>query len=362
MASEQGLRVDCMTIYQLLGLSVVKRGNEKGLERTTSSYLELFDLVVIDECSMVNQELWSWIQRSVGNFGGRSKVVLMGDPDQLNPVNEPKSLSFQVPDRVVLTRVVRQGKGNPLLDVLKRCRQSIKQRSPFQPVMQVSEDGQRGMVLVSSMALLKYGCKQVQTFEQDPNRFRILCWTNRRVNYYNQMLRQELYGRSAERFLIGERMITTESVIAPDGKTIVLPTSIEFAIRMVSEQRYEGYQTWCLTVLPEGYEAERQLYVLHEDEQGRFDGETQQLLKDAKRNPFLWCRYYRHLETFAQVRLCYALTVHNSQGSTFEEVGIDGEDLQKRLVDGTPSGIQEYNSLFYVGASRARKRVSVAWS
>lgn len=362
MASEQGLRVDCMTIHQLLGLSVVKRGKEKALERTSPSYLELFDLVVVDECSMVNQDLWHWIQQSICNLWSRTKIVLMGDPAQLNPVNEAKSPSFGVPDKAILTQVVRQNDGNPLLEVLKRCRQENKQRSPFQPLMHTTEDRQSGMVLVNSTTLLKYACKRVQDFEQQPNRFRILCWTNKRVDYYNRLLRRQLYGNHVPRFQVGERLITTESAIAPDGKTVVLPTSIEFTIMNVEEQRYEGYRTWCLTVLPEGYETERQLYVLHEDEQLRFESETQRLLNDAKRNPFLWRRYYRHLETFAQVRPCFALTVHNSQGSTFEEVGIDGDDLRKRLGDGDRSSIREYNRLFYVGASRAKRRVLVAWS
>ena len=362
MASEQGLRVDCMTIHQLLGLSVVKRGQEKALERTSASYLDLFDLVVVDECSMVNQDLWHWIQQAVGNRWCRTKLVLMGDPAQLNPVNEPKSPSFSVPDKIALTQVVRQSDGNPLLDVLKRCRQSIKQRSPFQPLMHSTKNRQSGMVLVSPTMLLNYACKRVQDFEQQPNRFRLLCWTNKRVAYYNCLLRRHLYGKQAPRFLVGERLITSASAIAPDGKTVVLPTSIEFMTTNLEEQRYEGYRAWCLTVLPEGYETERQLYVLHEDEQHRFDSEAQRLLSDAKRNPFLWRMYYRHLETFAQVRPCFALTVHNAQGSTFEEVGIDGDDLRKRLGDGTRSSIREYSRLFYVGASRAQRRVLVAWS
>jgi energy-coupling factor transporter ATP-binding protein EcfA2 len=362
MASEQGLRVDCMTIHQLLGLSLVKRGKEKALERTSPSYLELFDLVVVDECSMVNRDLWDWIQQAVSNLRCRSKIVLMGDPAQLNPVNELKSPSFTVPDKAILTQVVRQGDGNPLLEVLKRCRQAMKQRSPFQPLMHTTEDRQSGMVLVNSTTLLNYACKRVQQFEQEPNRFRILCWTNKRVDYYNRLLRRQLYGNHASRFLVSERLITMESATAPDGKMVVLPTSIEFTITNIEEQRYEGYRTWCLTVLPDSYETERQLYILHEDEQLRFDSESQRLLNDAKRNPFLWRRYYRHLETFAQVRPCFALTVHNSQGSTFEEVGIDGDDLRKRLGDGDRSSIREYNRLFYVGASRAKRRVLVAWS
>ncbi len=71
--------------------------------------------------------------------------------------------------------------------------------------------------------------------------------------------------------------------------------------------------------------------VYSKDEQKQFDQETKRLLKSAKRNPFLWKQYYKHSEQFANIRNCFALTVHNSQGSTFLEAGIDGKDLSKRL-------------------------------
>jgi ATP-dependent exoDNAse (exonuclease V) alpha subunit len=360
MASEQALRVECMTIHQLLGLSVVNRGG-KQLERTSPSHLERFDLAVIDECSMINQALWHWIQLAIAQTWMQTKIILMGDPAQLNPVNEGRSPSFSIPNRMTLTQGVRQGADNPLITVLKQCRSAIKQQTPFQPVQQSTQVRANGMVLVRPTALLDYACKRVRHFQVNPNQFRILCWTNRRVDHYNTILRQYLYGKDAPRFLSNERMITLASAIAPDGKTIALPTSIEFTITKTEERSHEGYRAWCLTVLPEGYDSQRQIYVLHEDEQHRFESEIGQSLQNAKRNPYLWRKYYRQLEMFAQIRPCFALTVHNAQGSTFEEVGLDGADLQKRL-DGTKAGIREYNRLFYVGASRARRRVLVATS
>ncbi len=360
MVSEQALRVECMTIHQLLGLSVVNRG-DKQLERTSPSHLERFDVAVIDECSMINQALWHWIQQAISQTWAETKIILMGDPAQLNPVNEGRSPSFSIRDRMILTEVVRQGADNPLLTVLKQCRSAIKQQTPFEPVQQTTQDRQSGMVLVRSTTLLNYACKRVRQFEANPNQFRILCWTNRRVDYYNAILRQHLHGKDAPRFVPNERMITLASAIAPDGKTIALPTSIEFTITKIEERSHEGYRAWCLTVLPEGHDNQRQIYVLHEDEQLRFEHEVERSLQNAKRNPYLWRKYYRQLEMFAQIRPCFALTVHNAQGSTFEEVGLDGADLQKRL-DRTKAGIREFNRLFYVGASRAKRRVLVATS
>ncbi|MGG6270506.1 ATP-dependent DNA helicase [Leptolyngbya sp. AN03gr2] len=360
MAAEQALRVECMTIHQLLGLSVVNRGG-KQLERTSASHLERFDLAVIDECSMINQALWRWIGQSIEQTWTQTKIILMGDPAQLNPVNEGRSPSFSISNRVTLTQVVRQGADNPLLTVLKQCRSAIQQQIPFQPVQRTTEKHESGMLLVRPMTLLKYACQRSTNFESNPNRFRILCWTNKRVDYYNAVIREHLYGNDAPRFVPNERMITLASAIAPDGKTIALPTSIEFTVANVEERSHEGYRAWCLTVLPEGYDSQRQIHVLHEDEQARFEHEVERSLQNAKRNPYLWRKYYRHLEIFAQIRPCFALTVHNAQGSTFEEVGLDGADLRKRL-DGTKAGIREFNRLFYVGASRAKRRVLVTKS
>ncbi|MBW4475175.1 MAG: hypothetical protein KME45_33075 [Stenomitos rutilans HA7619-LM2] len=185
------------------------------------------------------------------------------------------------------------------------------------------------------------------------------------MDYYNQQIRNHLYGKTAFRFIPGERLITRDPVLAPDSKTIIFSTSTEFTIQEFSEDRYSNYEAWRLKVATDDG-VSRQIYALHEDEQNRFDAETSRLLAIAKRNPFLWRDYYHHLEQFANVRNCFAITVHNSQGSTFLECGVDGQDLSKRLnperddtVKDLLAKVKEHNRLWYVGASRARRRILV---
>ncbi len=63
---------------------------------------------------------------------------------------------------------------------------------------------------------------------------------------------------------------------------------------------------------------------------------------------------------FAEVDNCYSLTVHNSQGSTFEQGVIDSQDLLKRLYVGDESEqkkLKEYHRLWYVGSSRMQKKL-----
>ncbi|WP_242045399.1 ATP-dependent DNA helicase [Anabaena catenula] len=370
MAAENGVTgVEFFTIHQLLGLGMVTRGKEKILDQIGPCYINLFDVVFIDECSMIGKQLWHWIE-NVANQSStwtKIKIILMGDPAQLNPVNERKSPSFQVANKAVLTQVVRQGIDSPLLEFVTASRYAVtKSKLPFAPFSKYLPDKSNGALMVKRQTLLRYAYKKIsQQFAHNPDCFRILSWTNAQVDFYNQQIRRYLYGGNANRFISGERLITKDPIMAPDGKTAILSTSTEFTVLDVLEDRYNNYDTWRLKVeTDEGIV--RQIYVLHEDEEKRFKQETQRLLKSAKRNPFLWKQYYKHLEQFANIRNCFALTVHNSQGSTFLEAGIDGQDLSKRLnrergddSKAVLAKIKEFNRLYYVSSSRARQRILV---
>jgi AAA domain len=370
MALENGVTgVDFFTIHQLLGLGMVSRGREKVLAPTGTSSVGLFDIVFIDECSMIGAQLWHWIEAAAQRISTWHplKIILMGDPAQLNPVNEGRSPTFTIPQKAVLTQVVRQGTDSPLLEFVTACRYAVtKGKVPFEPFAKYLPDKSNGALLVKRRSLLKYAFQKISSeFAHNPDCFRILSWTNAQVDYYNQQIRTHLYGQTASRFVPGERLITRDPVLAPDGKTILLSTSTEFTVQAFAEDRYSNYQAWRLKVATDDGVV-RQVYALHEDEQGRFDAEARRLMAIAKRNPFLWRDYYRHLEQFAQVRNCFAITVHNSQGSTFLECGVDGQDLSKRLnpepgdiAKARLAKVREHNRLWYVGASRARCRVLV---
>jgi energy-coupling factor transporter ATP-binding protein EcfA2 len=389
MAAEKGVRgVDFMTIHQLLGLAPVKQGQKKILKQVSPSLLHMYDTIFLDECSMVTAELWSIIQERITStllIGSNRQLIVMGDPAQLPPVNdeinEKRSQSFNVPDKAVLTEVVRQGTGSPLLEFVTACRTAVKSKKVFNPFSKSSSDKKNGAFIIREQTLLKYALKKFSsTFSQDPDCFRILCYTNERVAYWNSKIRAKIYGKNAPRFVIGERLISKAPVIAPDGKTIILPTSTEVEVVEFEEYRYSGYKAWKLKVkTDEGDSLEdiRQLYILHEDEAQRFKQDNARLLQHAKSNPSLWKAWYNHCEIFADMRNCWAITVHNSQGSTFTEVGIDSPDISKKvatkllyLAQRLPSkkaqllkeyrdSIRECNQLFYVSSSRARNRVFV---
>jgi exodeoxyribonuclease-5 len=101
--------------------------------------------------------------------------------------------------------------------------------------------------------------------------------------------------------------------------------------------------------------------VLHESEQSRYQTELEKLYQRAKQTAFLWHKYYQFRDDlFAEVTNCFALTIHNSQGSTFDEGAIDSNDLMTRLFVGDEPRkrkLKEYHRLWYVAASRMRNRI-----
>ncbi|HBE17576.1 MAG TPA: DNA helicase, partial [Cyanobacteria bacterium UBA11367] len=141
MAAEKGVRgVDFMTIHQLLGLAPVKQGQKKILKQVSPSLLYMYDTIFLDECSMVTEELWNIIQERIAStliIGSNRQLIVMGDPAQLPPVNEEinekKSQSFNVAEKAILTEVVRQGTGSPLLEFVTACRTAVKSKKVFEP-------------------------------------------------------------------------------------------------------------------------------------------------------------------------------------------------------------------------------------
>ncbi|CTQ45688.1 ATP-dependent DNA helicase [Roseibium aggregatum] len=77
--------------------------------------LDEYDLIVVDECSMVDQKTLDDLEK----FAPR--ILAMGDPGQLPPVGGPGAFTFREPD-AILTQVHRQAEDNPILALATQVR------------------------------------------------------------------------------------------------------------------------------------------------------------------------------------------------------------------------------------------------
>src|ERR1700758_4494302 len=114
------------TIYSLLGLRVDKSGELKQVVAGKRPDLSDLDVVVVDEASMVNSNLFDILRVSAERW--QFKVVFMGDLAQLPPVGEPSSMALGGMVGANLTRVMRHD--NQILTFATQVREQIGVLAP----------------------------------------------------------------------------------------------------------------------------------------------------------------------------------------------------------------------------------------
>jgi hypothetical protein len=84
MADQWRLEIDAMTCCKLLGLRPVINEEDGRQEfqpdRKQASQIDRYRLVIVDECSMVNEELWELLVNAVSNLYQRTQIYLRGRP------------------------------------------------------------------------------------------------------------------------------------------------------------------------------------------------------------------------------------------------------------------------------------------
>lgn len=242
MASEWKLKsVDTMTIHQMLGLQL-KPSREGGmkLEPKGIDYLPRYDLIVLDEASMVNLELWTHTLFGLANCSN-AKLICMGDPAQLPPVGEQASQVFGITDKAELTEVVRQAKDNPVAELVDFARQAVCDSS-IAFAKQSKQNRTQGVWWVNQHEWLHHliSAFKSEGFQKDADHVRVLAWTNQVCDWLNDYIRSGIYEAHADPFVEGELLIAREPIFLQDE--IVLPTSSECRILSVEHSFQDGYR------------------------------------------------------------------------------------------------------------------------
>ena len=184
-----------------------------------------------------------------------------------------------------------------------------------------------------------------ESYRSNPDQVRALAYTNRRVAQLNQIIRREIYGSAALRFVAGERLIAINPCLEEDA--IILPTSAECEVIEVDQGRDREWPIWRLFVETEDQRL-RMLRVLHESGQQEMSRRLDELAREKR-----WMEFWDLRQRFHAVDYAYSLTIHKSQGSTFQDVFVDIPSMAANRK------VIERNQLCYVAFTRAAKRLFV---
>ena len=258
-------------------------------------------LVVIDECSMVDEELG----KDLMSFG--TPILVLGDPAQLPPISGGGFFTEHEPD-AMLTEVHRQARDNPIIELSRIVREGGR----LQP-------GDYGESAVVRRDAIPPG----RVAEAD----QVLVGINRTRHRYNRRLR-ELAGFDDPLPCAGDRLVCLRN----DPKKGLLNGSL-----------------WTVMSAPRSAKPALSMIIQSDDDGLERDVVKVKVLKQAFTEPetdIPWTQKRRHDD----FDFGYALTVHKAQGSQWGDVAVFDESY----------AFKDYRDRWlYTAITRAAERILI---
>ena len=348
-------QVEFNTLHSLLGLKrvITYEGKEEYKADFAGGMITEFDIVLVDEVSMLDNELYQTLLTSA--MMNKIMLLFIGDRGQIPPVNGGESILFSsdLDGNFNLSDIIRQADGNPIIQLAKKIR--TNQKFEKESILDEDNNGVVFLKINTEMPLLEKYFNS-ENFTQNPNFVKVLAWTNKAVDYYNDKIRAMIYGDNCGRLNIGEKMVCNKP-ITDSKKRVLLNNNDEFEVisyELKTENRGLIYRYYSVKILSNG--KPYVIKLMSEISEKTYLKDLEGLKKKAtnasimlKRNA--WSKYYNLLDRYADVKYNYALTVHKSQGSTFDNVIVINCDIE-RVRD-----VKERNKLLYTAITRAKNKL-----
>lgn len=344
-----------------------------------------YDLVIIDESSMVNSQLYTTVNEAARQCG--CKILFVGDTLQLNPVKEygiSPSLITPV-NSYTLTQIVRQGKTNPLILVLDALRFDLENNTnTFMKILKdnpekfnelgegykVCDRTDFGKLITSNL--------QGNEFAEDKNYCRYISWTNQSITETNNWIRNNVIpslngtGPIDSTIQLDEVLLSYKTVTEGDKNIeVILTNSDDYKVDNIEDAIVSKYEYplktkfVTLSSIDTNNTSEVHLLVRDKENYQNYVAILNMELAKAKKTGGRkgWSKFYefknlilvlenlynenKTLLVKKDIDYGYGITIHKSQGSTFNTVFVNGKDINKNLTD------IERKRLWYVALSRA---------
>lgn len=368
---EAEIEVETRTIYSLLGLTPGSDDAKRKPKRVGKNHSTKFDVVIIDECSMIGMDLMDWIKQDLA-----SKFVLyIGDPAQLPPVGETLSQAFQVESKSVLDQIMRQAADNPIIALSIDIRAMINAGKVDWLRFVDADDGTSCTGIYrpgpdESMAWIEDAFTSPE-FAEDNDRYRYLCWTNARVQFVNTHIRRLIYGDTPTPFVPGERILVRSSIQDESGNLTLINTNDEATVESIKlgeyshnfdphtagqykdGRTYDALDGWTATMPVWEVQLRNRAGILVDCripvDANDHKAHSDRLTAEAAKNRIRWHEFFSYQDKIAKLQSVYAMTVHCSQGSTFQNVFVDLNDCARNAKT------VEMLQLLYVACTRPQR-------
>lgn len=314
---------DGITIFKAYGVTVYGDENDGDIKMNFKNLKDLRNsVVIIDEVSMLDYRLWAIILDHSHNC----KFILVGDKNQLPAIKGDADVFNKYPV-LELKEVVRQ-KDPDFLALIEKAKEGVENKE---------------LITIESSNCVHFidSREDVDNLLKDFGpQDKILAYTNDKVIEYNNHLRQ--LNDKPKSFVKGDICISRSFV---PHRFEAIRVEEQLIVSKVYKPREIIVCGITLPVCDIEFEGKEDTYVISLDHKKL--KKITELLASKK----LWRDFYSIKEGIVDLRFNNACTVHCSQGSTYNRVLIDYNDLMV-CRNNRPK-------LVYVALSRAKNDVYI---
>jgi len=353
------------TIHSFLGLKNVKIDTETGKIKYTRASkkdlskiaLEEFDLCIVDESSMISNDMFELLQEEMTVKGRVKTFLFIGDHFQLMPVEDNGGMYHAIYDRksinhYELTEIVR----NPdmeVIDFVTNIRNMIKDNKKKSDLLQfLVQERDKPHNKIRFFNNKKDFIKDFISKDRFNNISGVIgCYTNESVENYNNKIREYYIKKSGLDFIPDvhplDIFVVQETADEFFNSEILYLKKVETSEVDFKGRKFNAYK--CYT------RCDREFYFISSKDKKLYNHTLELLRQNALKNKNLesWEMYYEFKSLFLDVRYHYSNTVHKLQGSTYEEIYVDIiNDIQY-------ASDEDFLRLFYVACTRATTNVNI---
>jgi exodeoxyribonuclease-5 len=325
--------VKVTTIHKALGKRPQRQGG--GTMTFSRPTKEIYGILIIDECSMIDAELFQDINEAAPS----ASIVYVGDPAQLPPTSGNGLLSpvfSAIEQRAHLSDIIRQGEDNPIIELsaaLRRVMAASAHITVSDVVEMVNEYDKDGVKIgmIQKHEIADY-CSDALKNGLD---CRYLAYKNESIDKQTVSIRSMLHGRDVQSFVIGEPVSSLtgiqnvinnnhEGVITAIGEPVLIQ-----GIACLSVTLDDNLTVNAAIDIKQKKNKEIGFFRMFEKLKAQSSlttdfKEKANLLEQATEAS---AQGYMIKDSIAELRPCVASTVHKAQGSTFDVAVVDVADI-----------------------------------
>lgn len=354
-------------------------------------------LLIIDEASMIPTKLYNYLIKVCKSKC--CKVITIGDASQLSPVNERKSVAFaNNSDIYYLKEIVRQEANNPITDLLKIVRDDIKNKTyRFVDYLNIypnryNEIGE-GYSVVPKAQFANIISREFNNPEYTSNidMYRVIAYTNIAVSSWNNYVRNIIVKDAYKSVLTKNDLVMSYKNLVDEFNSQILINSEEYIVKDISDfvDRKYGFKGIMVKfqAIHGGKVTPPILIINHKDRETlvAYYNIVNGMMRDAMNETDhsartkLWKKYYEFKNKYLlctnildkndptkivldrDIDYGFAITAHKSQGSTYENVFVDLNDMLYDKNGHVYTNVDDVLRRVYVAFSRAKHSLTISY-